>query len=481
MPFRDLQHFLEALEERRLLRRVKTEVSQDLEISEITDRTIKAGGPALLFERVAGHSIPVAINLFGTNERMALGLDVDSLDKLPDRLGQLLALATNPPKGGFLDKVKMLPKLMEAASFLPKNVSGGMCKDVVLKGDHVDLDRFPILKCWPQDGGRFITFPLVFTFDPESGKRNVGCYRLQVFDRRTTAAHFHWHKDAARHVRRSKERMQVAVAIGSDPATCFAATLPLPPDMDEILFAGVIRQEGVPLTKCETLDIAVPANAEIVLEGWIDPAERRTEGPFGDHTGYYSLRDEFPVFHVECVTHRKNPVYHTIIVGPPPQEDGPMGYAIERLFLPLMKMNLHELVDYHLPPEGVFHNLMIVSIRKQYPGHARKAMHAIWGMGQAMFTKCVVVVDEDVDVHDLREVCWKALNHIDPERDFEFVQGPVDILDHASRLPGYGSHVGIDATRKWPGEGFARPWPDEVVMAPDVKALVDRKWKEYGL
>ncbi len=481
MPFRDLQHFLDALEERRLLKRVKAEVSQDLEIAEIADRTIKARGPALLFENVKGHTIPVAINLFGTNERMALALDVETLDRLPDRLGQLLALAMNPPAGGFLGKVKMLPKLMEAASFLPKSVKGGLCKDVVLKGDEVDLDRIPILRCWPRDGGRFITFPLVFTFDPETGKRNVGTYRLQVFDKRTTAAHFHPHKDAARHVRKSKERLQVAAVIGSDPAMCFASTLPLPPDLDEVLFAGVIRQEATYLTKCETNDIEVPANAEIVLEGYIDPEERRVEGPFGDHTGYYSLEDEFPVFHVECITHRKKPVYHTIIVGPPPQEDGPMGYAIERLFLPLMRLQMHEVVDYHMPPEGVFHNLMIVSIRKQYPGHARKVMHAIWGMGQAMFTKCIVVVDADVDVHDLREVCWKALNHIDPQRDIEFVMGPVDILDHASRLPGYGSHMGIDATTKLAGEGFARRWPEEVAMTPEIKALVDRKWKDYGL
>jgi 4-hydroxy-3-polyprenylbenzoate decarboxylase len=328
MPFRDLQHFLEALEGRELLQRVRAEVSQDLEISEITDRAIKAGGPALLFENVRGHTMPVAINLFGTHERMAFALDVDTLDRLPDRLGQLLALAMNPPKGGFLEMVKTLPKLMEAASFLPKKVSGGMCKDVVLKGDQVNLDRLPILKCWPQDGGRFITFPMVFTLDPETGKRNVGCYRLQVFDARTTAAHFHPHKDAARHVRKSKGRLQVAAAIGADPAMCFAATLPLPPDLNATLFAGVIRQEPTLLTKCETNDLEVPANAEIVLEGWIDPAERRIEGPFGDHTGYYSLQDEFPVFHVECITMRQKPVYHTIIVGPPPQEDGPMGKAI---------------------------------------------------------------------------------------------------------------------------------------------------------
>jgi 4-hydroxy-3-polyprenylbenzoate decarboxylase len=481
VPYRDLQHFIEALGERNLLRRVTAEVSQDLEIAEIADRVTKAGGPALLFEKVKGHSIPVAINLFGTKERMALGLDVENLDRLSDRLGNVLALAMNPPTGGFIEKIKALPRLMEAASFLPKTVTGGMCKDVVLKGDRVDLGSLPILKCWPGDGGRFITFPLVFTYDPDSGRRNVGTYRMQVYDARTTAMHFHWHKDGARHLRKAKAPLQCAVAIGSDPAMCFAATLPLPPDLDEVLFAGLIRQEGTRLTKCETLDLEVPANAEIVLEGTIDPAERRREGPFGDHTGYYSLEDDFPVFRVQCVTHRAKPVYHTTIVGPPPQEDGYIGAAIERLMLPLMKMQIPELADYHMPIEGIFHNLMIVSIRKQYPAHARKVMHTIWGLGQAMFTKAIVVVDDDVNVHDYREVCWKALNHIDPERDIEFVLGPVDILDHSSRLPGMGSHMGVDATRKWPGEGFTRRWPDEIKMSPEVKALVDRKWKELGL
>lgn len=481
MPYRDLPHFLETLEARGLLRRVRAEVSQDLEISEITDRTVKRGGPALLFENVRGHSVPVAINLFGTRERMALALDVETLEKLPDRLGAILALALNPPTGGFLEKLKTLPRLLEAASFLPKSVGGGRCKDVILRGDQVDLGRFPVLTCWPRDGGRFITFPLVFTYDPETGRRNVGTYRMQVYDRRTTGMHFHWHKDGARHLRKSREPLQAAAVIGSDPAMCFAATLPLPPDVDEVLFAGLIRQEGVRLTRCETVDIEVPANAEIVLEGTIDPSERRREGPFGDHTGYYSLEDDFPVFRIQAITHTARPIYHTILVGPPVQEDDFMGYAIERLMLPLMKMQLPELVDYHMPFEGVFHNLMLVSIRKQYPGHARKVMHTIWGLPQAMFTKCIVVVDEDVNVHDTREVCWKALNHIDPERDIEFVMGPIDILDHASRLPGYGSHMGIDATKKWPGEGFTRPWPDEIRMTPEIRALVDRKWRELGL
>ncbi len=481
MPYRDLQEFIDVLGQKGLLKRITAPVSADLEIAEITDRVSKAVGPALLFENVTGHSMPVAINLFGSPERMALALDVPRLDALTERIGSLLALAMNPPTGGFLSKIQALPKLMEAASFLPKKVDGGMCKDVILKGDQVDLEKLPVLKCWPQDGGRFITFPLVFTYDPETGKRNVGTYRMQVYDKKTTGMHFHWHKDGARHLRKSKTPLQAAAVIGSDPAMCFAATLPLPPDVDECLFAGIVRQEGTRLTKAETLDIDIPANAEIVLEGTIDPQERRREGPFGDHTGYYSLDDDFPVFRVQCVTMRKKPVYHTTIVGTPPQEDAWIGMAIERLMQPLMKMQLPELVDYHMPIEGIFHNLLILSIKKQFPGHARKVMHTIWGLGQAMFTKMIVVVDEDVDVHNLREVAWKALNHIDPQRDFEFSLGPIDILDHASRLAGYGSHVGIDATKKWPSEGFERRWPDEIKMPADVKQKVDRMWKELGL
>ena len=481
MGYRDLQEFIDVLGQKGHLKRISAPVSADLEISEITDRVSKKVGPALLFENVTGHTMPVAINLFGSPERMALALDVPNLNALTERLGNLLALAMNPPTGGFIEKIKALPKLLEAASFLPKKVDGGMCKDVILKGDQVDLEKLPVLKCWPQDGGRFITFPLVFTYDPETGKRNVGTYRMQVFDKKTTGMHFHWHKDGARHLRKSKTPLQAAAVIGSDPAMCFAATLPLPPDVDECLFAGIVRQEGTRLTRAETLDIDIPANAEIVLEGTIDPQERRREGPFGDHTGYYSLDDDFPVFRVQAVTMRRKPVYHTTIVGTPPQEDGWIGMAIERLMAPLMKMQLPELVDYHMPIEGVFHNLMLVSIKKQYPGHARKVMHTIWGLGQAMFTKMIVVVDEDVDVHNYREVAWKALNHIDPQRDFEFSLGPIDILDHASRLAGYGSHVGIDATTKWKSEGFDRRWPDEIKMPPEVKSKVDRMWKELGL
>jgi 4-hydroxy-3-polyprenylbenzoate decarboxylase len=362
----------------------------------------------------------------------------------------------------------------------------------VIKRDGFSLLDFPIIQCWPQDAGKFITFPVVFSQHPETGKRNAGCYRMQVFDERTTAMHWQLHKHGAEHFRRAQaartpaaaaagSKMEVAVTIGSDPAVMFAGVLPLPPDIDELLFAGFLRQSPVELVRCETVDLAVPANSEIVLEGYVRLDELRTEGPFGDHTGYYSLADPYPVFHVTCITHRKDPIYATTIVGPPPMEDFWMGHAIERLFLPLMKLQLPEIVDIYMPPEGIFHNLMLVSIRKSYPGHARKVMNAIWGMGQAMFSKCIVVVDEDVNVQDPREVVWKALNHIDPERDIQFTFGPIDSLDHSSRLPNYGSKMGVDATRKWPTEGFTRPWPEEIRMSPKVKARVDAMWKDLGL
>jgi 4-hydroxy-3-polyprenylbenzoate decarboxylase len=341
------------------------------------------------------------------------------------------------------------------------------------------------LKCWPEDGGRYITLPLVFSRNPDTGKRNCGMYRLQVFDERTTGMHWQTHKQGAEHYRRMQhqgsKRMDVAVAIGADPATMYSAILPLPPDLDEMMIAGFLRQSPVEMVKCQTCDLEVPAHAEIVLEGYVELGELRTEGPFGDHTGFYSLADEYPVFHVTCMTHRKDPIYATTIVGPPPMEDYYMGKAIERIFLPLMRLQLPEVRDIAMPAEGVFHNLILVAIRKSYPGHARKVMHSIWGTGQAMFSKCIVVVDEDVDVQNYREVAWKALNNIDPERDIQFVMGPVDSLDHASRLPNYGSKMGIDATRKWPGEGFTRPWPGVIGIPADVKERVDALWKRAGL
>ena len=355
----------------------------------------------------------------------------------------------------------------------------------MVKTENFSLFDYPILKCWPEDGGRFVTLPLVFSRNPDTGKRNCGMYRVQIYDERTTGMHWQTHKQGAEHYRRMKAagkdtKMEVAVAIGADPAVMYSAILPLPPDLDEMMIAGFLRSSPVEMVKCKTVDIEVPANAEIVLEGYVELGELRTEGPFGDHTGFYSLADEYPVFHVTCVTQRKEPIYATTIVGPPPMEDFYMGKAIERIFLPLMRLQLPEVRDICMPAEGVFHNLILVSIRKSYPGHARKVMSAIWGLGQAMFSKCIVVVDEDVDVQDVREVAWKALNNIDPERDIQFTLGPVDSLDHASRLPNFGSKMGVDATRKWAGEGFTRPWPDVIRMSPEVKARVDALWKKAG-
>ena len=516
MAYDDLREWIATLERAGELKKVRTEVDPILEITEITDRVSKSrwgkggalGGPALLFQNVKGHAgAQVLINQFGSARRMNLALDVESLDDVAERIRGFMDVKS--PQG-FLDKVKMLPMLAEMGKFFPKTIASGPCKEVIRR-DNCSLLEFPILQCWPKDAGRFITLPCVVTRDPRSGKRNVGMYRMQVFDEKTAGMHWQRQKVGAEHYRERLRaavaegdparsaasvdvmartsggsqiyesmpsgRMEVAVAIGTDPALTFSAIVPAPPDVEEYLIAGFLRQKPVELVKCETVDLEVPAGAEIVLEGYVKLDELRTEGPFGDHTGFYSLEDEYPVLHVTCITHRKNPIYATTIVGKPPMEDGWMGKAVERIFLPIMKLTIPEIVDINLPLEGIFHNLMIVSIKKSYPGQARKVMSAIWSLGQAMFTKCIVVVDEDVNVQDIAEVTLKALNHIDPERDIQFTLGPVDSLDHASRLPDYGSKMGIDATRKWSSEGFTRPWPDEIVMDSKTKSLVDGKWK----
>ena len=549
MAYDDLRAWIAALERAGELKTIRTEVDPILEIAEITDRISKnawgqppsavqagsarpssaAGGPALLFQNIKGRpGSQVLINQFGSARRMNLALEVDSLDQVADRIRAFMDVKS--PQG-FLDKVKMLPMLAEMGKFFPKAVSTGPCKEVI-KHDNFSLLEFPILKCWPQDAGRFITLPCVVTRDAKTGKRNVGMYRMQVYDERTTGMHWQRQKIGAEHYRealrraaaqstwgqppsavqvseahqsrasvdimarssggsvliegdRPQGKMEVAVAIGTDPAITFSAIVPAPPDVEEYLIAGFLRQKPVELVKCETVDLEVPATSEIVLEGHVHLDELRREGPFGDHTGFYSLEDLYPVFHVSCITHRKNPIYATTIVGKPPMEDGWMGKAVERIFLPLMRLTIPELVDINLPVEGIFHNLMLVSIKKSYPGQARKVMNAIWSLGQAMFTKCVIVVDEDVNVQDIAEIALKVLNHIDPERDIQFTLGPVDSLDHSSRLPNYGSKMGIDATRKWPSEGFNRPWPDEILMDAKTKALVDQKWnalaKEIGI
>ncbi len=481
MAHDDLRDFIRALEKRGELKRIPFEVDPHLEITEFADRSVKTGGPALLFERPKGSNVPLLINAFASMERMQLALEA-APDEIAGRIAELIEM--RKPEG-LLGKLKMLPKLADLASIFPKTVSGGPCKDVI-RHDNFSLDEFPILHCWPQDGGRFITLPMVFSRNPDTGKRNCGCYRLQVFDGRTTGMHWQTHKQGAEHFRRLRaagnaKRMDIAVAIGADPATMYSAILPLPPDLDEMMIAGFMRGKPVEMVKCETSDLEVPANSEFVLEGYVVLGELRREGPFGDHTGFYSLEDDYPVFHITCITHRKNPIYATTIVGPPPMEDFYMGKAIERIFLPLMRLQLPEIRDVAMPAEGIFHNLILVSIRKSYPGHARKVMHAIWGLGQAMFSKVIVVVDEDVDVQNVSEVAWKALNNIDPERDIQFVMGPVDSLDHSSRLANYGSKMGVDATKKWPEEGFTRPWPDVIKMSEDVRQKVDLLWKKAGL
>ncbi len=482
MPLEDLRDFIRVLERNGELRRVSVEVDPYLEITEFADRSVKSNGPALLFENPKGSSVPVLINAFASMRRMELALNVDDIDAVAQRIAGFLEM--QKPEG-FVDKLKMLPKLGELSAMFPKRVSSGRCKQVIRK-DAFSLKYFPILHCWPGDGGPFITLPMVFSNNPDNGKRNCGMYRMQVFDGQTTGMHWQKHKQGAEHYRRllaegKQTRMPVAVAIGADPITQYSAILPLPPAIDEMMFAGFLRGKPVEMVRCETSDIEVPANAEIVLEGYLNLGELRREGPFGDHTGFYSLDDEYPVFHIECITHRKDPIYAATIVGPPPMEDFYMGKAIERIFLPLMKTQLPEVRDICMPAEGVFHNLILVSIRKSYPGQARKVMSAIWGLGQAMFSKCIVVVDEDVDVQDVATVAWQALNNIDPERDIQFVMGPVDSLDHSSRLPNYGSKMGVDATTKWPSEGFTRRWPNVIKMDAAVVKRVDELWKRAGL
>ena len=483
MAYDDLREFIRSLEKHGELKRVRVEVDPYLEITEFADRSVKSGGPAMLFEKPKGSDVPVLINAFASMRRMEIALEVSSVEEIAGRISDLLAM--QKPEG-LLGKLKMLPKLAELGSIFPKTVSGGPCKEVIRHKGKFDLNYLPALHCWPQDAGRFITLPMVFSRNPDTGKRNCGCYRMQIFDSTTTGMHWQTHKQGAEHYRRLRaaggaKRMDVAVAVGADPATMYSAILPLPPDLDEMMIAGFLRGKPVEMVKCETSDLEVPANSEFVLEGYVELGELRREGPFGDHTGFYSLDDDYPVFHVTCVTHRKNPVYATTIVGPPPMEDFYMGKAIERIFLPLMRLQLPEIRDIAMPAEGIFHNLILVAIRKSYPGHARKVMHAIWGLGQAMFSKCIVVVDEDVDVQNTSEVAWKALNNIDPERDIQFVLGPVDSLDHSSRLPNFGSKMGVDATKKWPEEGFTRPWPDVIRMPDDVRARVDELWKKAGL
>jgi 4-hydroxy-3-polyprenylbenzoate decarboxylase len=481
MAYKDLQEFLRLLEKKGELRRISAPLDPHLEIAEVTDRVSKAVGPALLFDNPKGSRFPVVTNAFGSFARMHLALECEDLDGLGRRIDDILEM--EKPEG-LIEKLKLLPKLAKMAGIFPKTVQSAPCQDVVLTGEAVDLSILPVLTTWPGDAGPFITFPVVITKDPATGKRNVGMYRMQVFDKTTTGMHWHRHKGCAAHYRLAEkrgERLEVAVAIGPDPACTYAATAPLPDDIDEFLFAGFLRQKGVELVQCKTVDLQVPANSQFVLEGYVEPGERRREGPFGDHTGYYSLADDYPVFHVTAITHRKDAVYPATLVGQPPMEDTYMGKATERLFLPLIKKQLPEIVDLSLPVEGVFHNFCFVSIDKRYPGQTRKIMYAIWGLGQMMFTKFIVVVDAEVNVQNTAEVWWRVGNNVDPRRDVVIVDGPLDALDHAAPLSCFGGKMGIDATKKGPEDGHTRGWPDALVMDPATKARIDAVWGELGL
>jgi len=545
MAYRDFHHFLEVLEEKGELKRITEPVSPYLEITEIADRVMKAGGPALLFENVVGpphrlgtpspesavlgkpsihpmadpkwgaatqlagalrsrgeltrqqtgrvqklqeeidikYDFPVAINTMGSRKRMSLALSVDDFEEHADRIEKLIK--PEMPNGP-IETLRKLPQMFgEIKNAPPKTVGSGMSQEVIMKDHEVDLTKLPILTCWPEDGGPYITLPLVFTHDPNTGKRNVGMYRMQLHDRNTTGMHWQMHKTGMRHMESAGDKgkhIEVAVALGGDPALTFAAISPLPPGIDEMMFAGFLRRDNVRMVQAKTVDLKVPADAEFILEGYVNPLERRVEGPFGDHTGYYSLAEKFPVFHVTCVTRAKRAIYPATIVGIPPMEDGWMGKAVERIFMPLIKMTIPELVDMNLPVEACFHNVAFVSIKKKYPGHAYKVMNALWGLGGLAFTKFIFVFDEDCNVQDFGEVLFRIGANCDPGRDSLPNKGPVDQLDHASQEEGFGGKIGFDCTHKWPGEnGFNRPFPKLITMGEDVKKRIDEMWPKLGL
>ncbi len=483
MAFQDLREFIAFLEKKGQLQRIKAPVKCELEITEITDRVSKAGGPALLFENVSGYNIPVLINTFGSEERMSWALGVNNLNELGERIKKWIDLVQNRPPEGLMDKIKLLPELAEFARIGPRTVSHAPCQEVVLT-ENFNVNMFPILKCWPDDGGRFITLTMCHSKDPLTDKRNIGMYRVQIYDEKTVGMHWQIHKGGAAHFRdaaREHRRMEVAVVIGAEPASIYASSAPLPPGIDELLFAGYLRRKPVEVVQCKTVDVKVPASAEIVLEGYVDTAELRPEGPFGDHTGHYTPIEPYPVMHLTAITHRRNPIYATTIVGKPPMEDAYLGKATERFFLQLLKVILPEVVDINMPIEGGFHNVVIVSIKKRYPGQAKKVMSAIWGMMLLMLSKFIIVVDEDVNVQNLHEVLFRVGNNVDPKRDTLMVDGPVDALDHSSPFEKYGWKMGFDATAKMPEEGHPRPWPPDIVMAPEIVDMVTKRWKEYRI
>ncbi|RMG94471.1 MAG: menaquinone biosynthesis decarboxylase [Chloroflexi bacterium] len=487
MAYKNLSEFIEKLEKEGELIRITVPVSHELEITEITDRISK--GPAnknkaLLFENVVGYDMPVLINAFGSARRMAMALGVETLEELNHNLSRLIDMKLPEGFGAAMGRATELLSALRAVGLKPHKVKKAPCQEVVHIED-ASLNMLPALKCWPHDGGRYITLMQVITRDPITNQRNVGMYRVQIFDDKTAAMHWQRHKGGAEHERLARETAKpiipAAIVLGGDPAQMWCASAPLPPGIDEYLLAGWLRGKPVEFVDCVTQPLEVPANAEIVIEGYVDPNDQRIEGPFGDHTGFYTPADTFPTFHVTAITHRRQAIYPTTIVGKPPMEDYWMGKATERLFLPLMKIFQGEIVDVNMPAEGVFHNLIIVSIRKRYPGHPQKVMYGLWGLGLMMLTKCIVIVDHDVDVHNLSDVAWRVLGNVDWRRDVVIVDGPVDQLDHSAVRDSFGGKIGIDATAKGPADGHPRGWPEEIEMSPEIKALVDERWSLYGL
>ena len=475
MPYEDLREFIEKLESENELARIKREISPILEMSEIATRVVKAGGKALLFENPKGYDVPVLMNAFGSERRMKLALEVQRFEEIGERM--ISAFKFRP--SSLTDALKGFGMLKDAMSFMPKKVSKAPCQEKEAES----LEKFPILKCWPKDAGRFITLPVVITKDPETGELNAGMYRMQVYDGKTTGMHWQIHKHGAEHFRKiiekGEDKIEVAVAIGVEPATLYAATAPLPEGFSEFMFAGFIRKKRVKLVECKTVDLMVPATAEIVLEGYVRVDELRVEGPFGDHTGYYTPPELYPVFHITHITHREDPIYHATVVGKPPMEDAWLGKATERIFLPFIKLICSEIVDINLPVEATFHNLAIVSIKKRYPGQAKKVMYALWGLGMLSLTKVIIVVDEDINVHNMSEVIWAVTSRFDPARDVVLLPpSPTDSLDHAAYIPNLAGKLGIDATRKMREEGYEREWPEVVEMSDDIKKRIDEFWEE---
>jgi len=483
MTYDGMADFVAELEKSGELVRISRRVDPVLEVAAIADRVMKAAGPALLFERVGHSPFPLLINVYGSRRRMSMALGVSDLEDHASAIERLVHARPGLSAAGIASALLNIPDLLSLA---PRKASAAPCQEVVSTGDEVDLDELPILTSWPNDGGPFITLPNVITRDPETGARNIGMYRMQRIDRRTTAMHWQVHKTGARHFRRAKElglrRLEVAVALGGDPALTYAATAPLPDGIDEWTFAGYLRKSAIKTAPCKTIALEVPADADFVLEGYVDPSEPLfDEGPFGDHTGYYTPVDKFPRFHVTALTRRRNAVYPCTLVGPPPMEDAWLGKATERLFLPLLRTMFPEIVDMNLPVYGAFHNLVLVAIKKQYPMHAARLAHGLWGSGQMSFSKVICVVDDDVDVQNEAEVAWRLLANLDPQRDVSFVQGPIDQLDHGANQALFGGKMAIDGTRKWPEEGYKREWPEVLRMTDDVERRVDAMWSELGI